>query len=77
MQNTYDAVMSLAYALQAVTESGASVENSTALLGAMREVEFDGASGKVAFDALLDRQSSFIVITHGDDSEIGASRSTS
>jgi len=77
VQNTYDAVMSLAYALQAVTESGASVENSTALLGAMREVEFDGASGKVAFVALLDRQSSFSVITHGDDSEIGASRSTS
>ena len=41
----YDAVWSLAHALQATKSAGDSIHNSTALLGHLRGVRFDGASG--------------------------------
>ena len=57
----------MAYALGATIRGGDDASNSTAILAAIRQVEFDGASGEVMFDANLDRRSSYDIVAHGGD----------
>ena len=63
----YDAVWSLAHAIEATQDAGDSIHNSTALLHHMRGVEFEGASGDVRFDAELDRIGGYDLVQVGVD----------
>eukprot|EP00960_Hanusia_phi_P066310 766373-Hanusia_phi.AAC.3 len=49
----YDAVFALAYAFQILIDRNESVDNTTALKNAFLEVQFQGASGHVAFNSDL------------------------
>lgn len=69
--HNFDAIWTLAYALDAAIRRGSDATNGTAVLEAMHEVEFDGASGEVIFDSNLDRRSSYDIIVHRGDS-VGA-----
>lgn len=59
----YDAVVALGLAMHAAQIEGAAngVHNGSRILDAMRSVQFDGASGPVAFDQTLDRSAQTIV----------------
>ena len=69
--HSFDAIWTLAYALDAAIRRGSDATNGTAVLEAMHEVEFDGASGEVIFDSNLDRRSLYDIIVHRGDS-VGA-----
>ena len=61
----YDAVWSLAHAMQAAKDAGESIQNGTALLHHLRGVEFEGASGNVRFDQELDRIGGYDLVQVG------------
>ena len=53
----YDAVYAVAHALDLVVRSGAEQAwNSTAMLGALRQVKFEGASGYISFNSNRDQE---------------------
>ena len=64
--NVYDAVWSLAYALDATMSAAAPGErwwnNTAAIMSSIRQVTFEGASGDVRFDANEDRVGTYDIV---------------
>eukprot|EP01051_Picozoa_sp_SAG22_P017072 SAG22_NODE_2550_length_2454_cov_2.338004_3_plen_554_part_01 len=70
---SYDAVYTLAYAMDAVRADGGNVYNATSVMAAVSTVAFDGASGDVRFDAQHDRVGNFDIVefTAGQIESVG------
>ena len=58
----YDAVFTLAHAIDDLVAAGRSVHNATDLMASLVAVSFEGASGDVRFDEKVDRVGSFDLV---------------
>ena len=71
---SFDAATAVALAIHAVIEAGDDPTDGEKLLAALMDVEFDGLSGKVSFDANGDRDGSRYTILnrrYSDESSVG------